>query len=112
MPYEEQLQNLDYNNSESKSENPSLTNKRKFKSKNVKEFLKTIKGQKLLNLAKKLGLTIRGVTELVFLIWTLFDDDGELTSTVVNLLKQLKGVDGLKAVLSVLKLVPDRFKKK
>lgn len=106
MPYAEQSYDMKY--SEESPKKPKYTKK----SKSVKDFLKTVNGQKLMNLAKQLGFTVRGVTELIFLLWVLFDSDSELTSTVMNLLKQLKGVDGLNTILKVLKLVPDKLKKK
>ena len=106
MPYAAQTYDFEYN------EKPTSSKSKKFKSKNVKEFLKSIKGQKVLLLAKKLGFTVRGVTELIFLIWPLFDTDDELSSIVGNLLRQLKGVDGLNVILKVLKLVPDKLNKK
>ena len=109
MTLAQQYYEVDYDQDNAQNKYAS-SGERKKKSDSVKSFLKTVKGQKILNLAKKLGFKKRGVVELIMLIWPLFDDDEELASVVINLLKQLKGMDGLETLLNLFKSISDKMK--
>lgn len=87
--------------------------KKSDKSDSVQDFLKTPEMKSLIKeySETKKAYTKRGITKLVQHLWPLFDSNSKMTKAVSEILKALKGEDGLQGMLSALKLIPEGIMK-
>ncbi|MBI5051183.1 hypothetical protein HZC08_00320 [Candidatus Micrarchaeota archaeon] len=96
-----------------KDDPPVQETSAEFKSNSVQDFLKTQEIKKMVKdfSENKKAFTKRGITKLIQHLWPSFSSDRKLTKAVSEILKALRGEDGLQGMLSALKLIPEGIMK-
>ena len=81
------------------------------KSESFEAFVKTVAVKKFQEDWKKKGLTKRGVSKLLLLLWQMHKSNKGVIQAAKDILSVLKGEDALGRLLGALKLVPEGIMK-